>query len=117
MERPLSGHELRAYEQRLRDLRSSLTETMAALESTSLEPPGSTQLAREDEALEETSLEEGVTALTSESELRRAVDEALERIADGSFGRCESCASTIPRERLALVPYARTCVACARRRE
>ncbi len=40
---------------------------------------------------------------------------ALERIEQGSFGRCEICGSPIPQERLEAVPYVRHCIACARR--
>lgn len=117
MEAPLTTRELRTYERQLRELRAALAETVAALETESLEPPGSTHLAREDEALEETSIDESVAALTSENQLRDTVEEALARIADGSFGRCESCQRTIARERLAVVPYARHCAPCARQRE
>ena len=42
---------------------------------------------------------------------------ALDRIAQGTFGRCEECRAEIPRARLQAVPYARHCVACARKLE
>jgi RNA polymerase-binding transcription factor DksA len=40
---------------------------------------------------------------------------ALERIEQGSFGRCEECQKTIPHARLEALPYARYCIACARK--
>lgn len=40
------------------------------------------------------------------------IDEALERIRDGSFGQCESCDKSIAKERLAAIPYARLCLPC-----
>ncbi|MEU8841981.1 TraR/DksA C4-type zinc finger protein [Streptomyces roseus] len=43
------------------------------------------------------------------------LDRALERLADGEYGKCESCGTTIPPERLEIRPAATTCVACARR--
>ncbi len=45
-----------------------------------------------------------------------AIDEALERIAAGTYGSCVHCAATIPEERLELRPYAGACVACTDRR-
>ena len=47
---------------------------------------------------------------------RRRVTEltgALERLAAGGYGVCETCAEPIPAERLAARPAARTCVTCA----
>ena len=40
-------------------------------------------------------------------------DEALERLAAGSYGICVICGREIPAARLAVRPAARTCVACA----
>lgn len=40
------------------------------------------------------------------------IDAALDRIADGSYGRCTSCGAAIPVERLEFRPYAAGCVAC-----
>jgi RNA polymerase-binding transcription factor DksA len=38
---------------------------------------------------------------------------ALERLDDGSYGRCVDCGSAIARERLELRPFAAGCVACS----
>lgn len=40
------------------------------------------------------------------------VEQALARVADGSYGECADCASPIPFARLAAYPAARRCVAC-----
>lgn len=40
------------------------------------------------------------------------VEEALERIENGTYGKCENCGDTIPIERLEFLPYATLCVAC-----
>ena len=37
----------------------------------------------------------------------------LERIEQGTFGRCEGCRKEIPKARLLALPYARYCVGCA----
>ena len=38
------------------------------------------------------------------------INDALDRIEQGTFGRCEVCGQEIPRERLKAVPYARYCL-------
>lgn len=40
------------------------------------------------------------------------ITEALQRIDDGTYGRCERCHADIPWERLEIRPYARYCVPC-----
>jgi DnaK suppressor protein len=45
-----------------------------------------------------------------------AVDAALERLAQGRYGVCETCGQPIGAERLAARPSATTCVRCAARR-
>ena len=45
------------------------------------------------------------------------IQEAYERIKDGTFGMCESCRKKIPKERLKAIPYARLCVACKKKEE
>lgn len=37
---------------------------------------------------------------------------ALNRMAEGTYGRCERCRSDIPVERLEILPHARFCVPC-----
>ena len=52
-----------------------------------------------------------VAALLDAARRRLAeVDAALERVAAGTFGRCEVCGQPIPAERLEIRPFARTCV-------
>ena len=45
------------------------------------------------------------------------IEEALDRIDDGSFGKCLSCNGEISIERLKAIPYARLCIECARESE
>ena len=42
------------------------------------------------------------------------INAALERIAEGAFGRCTACGGAISEERLKALPYAARCVRCAR---
>jgi DnaK suppressor protein len=42
-----------------------------------------------------------------------AVDDALRRVAEGTYGMCERCGRAIPAARLEALPAAPTCVSCA----
>lgn len=54
-------------------------------------------------------------SLTSEQiRVLRAIDDALKRIFDGSFGKCTRCGAGISKERLDYIPHARHCINCQR---
>jgi RNA polymerase-binding protein DksA len=44
----------------------------------------------------------------------RQVEDALERLGAGTFGACRSCGRPIAAERLEAIPWAATCIDCAR---
>jgi len=46
-----------------------------------------------------------------------AIDDALARIDDGSYGVCESCESDVAEARLEALPFTRLCVSCQADRE
>ena len=49
---------------------------------------------------------------SGESEMLRAVGEALQRIEDGTYGVCTDCDKPIPIKRLEVFPAAQRCVEC-----
>jgi RNA polymerase-binding transcription factor DksA len=55
--------------------------------------------------------------MENESDEIHEIQEAFERIKDGSFGLCETCRKKIPKERLRAIPYARLCVSCKKKEE
>lgn len=54
---------------------------------------------------------------TVESRELAAIDAALERIRDGSYGVCDTCDKPIPVARLQALPYATRCINCQREEE
>lgn len=52
-----------------------------------------------------------------ESRSLRDIDDALNRIAAGTYGICEQCGNPIPLARLEVVPYARLCMKCAQKEQ
>ncbi len=55
--------------------------------------------------------------LGSENDTLDQIEAAIERIEDGSYGRCEECGGKIPKPRLEALPYAALCVQCASQQE
>ncbi|ADG88346.1 molecular chaperone DnaK [Thermobispora bispora] len=47
----------------------------------------------------------------------RELEATLERLKDGTYGRCDDCGSAIPFNRLKIRPLARYCINCQRRHE
>ena len=46
-----------------------------------------------------------------------AIDAALERMEEGTFGKCATCGREIAEDRLAAIPWATQCIDCKRREE
>jgi RNA polymerase-binding protein DksA len=47
----------------------------------------------------------------------KAIEGALERIHEGTFGICQTCREPISEERLEAIPYATQCIDCRRKGE
>ena len=50
--------------------------------------------------------------IENEEDDLRAIDDALEKIEDGTYGQCESCGKKIKKARLKTMPHARNCIEC-----
>jgi DnaK suppressor protein len=59
---------------------------------------------------------EAEALLTSLRETLDAVERALAKVDEGSYGVCESCGQPIPPARLEAMPAARLCMSCASKR-
>jgi len=55
--------------------------------------------------------------LSTHSETLLKIDEAIRKIDDGTYGKCEDCGEDISVERLKVLPFAIYCVDCQERRE
>ena len=65
------------------------------------------------------SAQDEISSQLAEVESRElsSIDKALERMRQGSYGKCESCESNIPLARLQALPYATLCIDCQREAE
>src|ERR1700752_3181653 len=49
---------------------------------------------------------------TNERSILKLIEEAIERISEGSYGECVNCSSEIQVKRLEAIPWARYCIRC-----
>ena len=70
-----------------------------------------------DLATEERDREISMILTDREREKLDAIESAMERVDDGSYGMCESCESDIAEGRLEAMPFTRLCVSCQAERE
>ncbi len=54
---------------------------------------------------------------STEQKRLNAIDEALQKIEDGTYGKCEICGAKISVQRLKAVPYAKLCIKCKEEEE
>jgi DnaK suppressor protein len=104
---------------RLESERKRLTEEMEQLKS-SMRPAderreGSPFGKREEEATESYELERRLTLEKSIREQLAAVEHALQKFEDGTYGLCDNCGKPIPPERLEALPQATLCLDCKAR--
>jgi len=109
------------YRDQLRAMAARVGGTVAGLEDQVRTPTGgqtsgglsNTPLHLGDVGTDVYSQELGTTLLENEAYLRNEILDALDRIARGTFGRCENCGKEINPERLDTLPYVRYCAPCA----
>ena len=53
-----------------------------------------------------------IRMLSEDGDVLQLIDEALERLANGEYGRCQECGEMIPEGRLKVRPHAIYCIKC-----
>ena len=53
-----------------------------------------------------------VSMSDNDRQLLNLIDESLERIESGSYGKCVRCEAPLPEKRLEALPWARHCITC-----
>jgi RNA polymerase-binding protein DksA len=111
------------FKQRLVDERARVQEALDYLHE---EAAGSREDEREeipsdnhpaDVATSTVNREIDYTLEENEERVLAAIDTALERIEEGTFGTCRTCSQEIAIERLEALPYTTQCIDCKRREE
>ena len=70
-----------------------------------------------DMALQDATEEQQISLMELKDGTREQIDEALLRLADGTYGICEDCGREISERRLKAVPFARRCIPCQEKTE
>lgn len=78
---------------------------------------GSADQHMADTATETVDREIDYTLEASDGRLLTAIDSALNRIEDGTYGTCVNCGAQIAPERLEAMPWATLCIDCKRKEE
>ena len=78
---------------------------------------GSADQHMADTATETVEREIGNTLEASDGRLLAAIDSALARIENGTYGTCVNCGARIASERLEAMPWATLCIECKRKEE
>jgi RNA polymerase-binding transcription factor DksA len=123
LEEAMTKAELNAYQETLLALRNRLSGDVSHLAEEALRARGgeasgslsNAPLHMADLGTDNFEQEFTLGLLQNQEQALKEIGDALERLRRGVFGRCEECEATIPKGRLQALPYARYCVACARK--
>lgn len=121
---PLRKQELEQYRAILIELRQRLSGNVKYLSDAALKQNEDTGTMRAGSTLHPAELgsdsfeqEFALSLFENEHALLQRIDAALKSIEEGTYGICEVCGAHIPKARLRILPYALTCVKCAKKQE
>ena len=122
IESPLSKTELKQFKVLLTLRRRQLLGDVNKLESEALKKADAGDLSSlpmhmADQGTDNFEQDITLGLMESEGEELQQIQEALDRIADNTFGVCENCKKPIPKPRLKAIPYTRLCLACKKKEE
>ena len=70
-----------------------------------------------DQALVDLEREMGISLQEMRNRERKLIDDAIDSLAEGTYGVCAECEEEISEKRLHALPFARLCVECQSKRE
>ena len=107
------------FKKLLLERRAKLAGTLTSMADEALKPHGGGHDADEIADLGSDQFEQELTLGLMETERIevKAIDAALDRIEDGSFGKCTCCGATIPNPRLKAIPQTPHCIECQSHKE
>jgi DnaK suppressor protein len=70
-----------------------------------------------DHSSQENDLHVNLALKQTDTKLLRAIDEALQRVEQGTFGICMDCEEPIAEARLDAVPWTRVCIDCKEKQD
>ena len=109
--------DVEAFEASLRQMLAEITGDISRLEEETLGEGAVVPESPEEGGGGGYSREVSLGLLENDESIVREVMDALDRIKEGTYGRCDTCESWIAKARLKAVPYARNCIECQRKAE
>jgi DnaK suppressor protein len=113
----LSSAEIKKLKTMLLDKRSEILGNVTSMESETLRRERSDlsnlPIHMADMGSDSYEIENTIGLMSSERKILAEIDEALDRIENGTYGVCEGDDEPIPKPRLYAIPWARYCVRCA----
>ncbi|SRR5258708_30835281 len=103
---------VRVFRDKLVDRRESLVGQVQEAERYSRERDSEATQDPADMAANAYTKELMVSMSDNDRQLLKMIDEAVERMEGGSYGKCIRCENVLPEKRLEAVPWARFCIAC-----
>jgi DnaK suppressor protein len=108
----MDKRKMRSFRDRLLDRREGLVGQVQAAELYSRERDAEATQDPADMAANAYTKELLVSMSDNDRQLLNSIDEALERIEEGDYGKCARCGEPLPEKRLEAVPWARHCIRC-----
>lgn len=108
----MDKRKMRSFRDRLLDRREGLVGQVQAAELYSRERDAEATQDPADMAANAYTKELLVSMSDNDRQLLNSIDEALERIEEGDYGKCARCGEALPEKRLEAVPWARHCIRC-----
>ncbi len=110
----MRAREREKYKKLLLERRRQLTGTLSSMAEEALKTHGAGQTVDELADVGSDQYEQELTLglMQAERVEVQAIDKALDRIEDGSYGKCAGCNVNIPAPRLNAVPAAEYCIEC-----
>ncbi len=108
----MRAREIERYKKRLTAKRIELLDRVRDAQDTEVTVGEEKAADLGDRALSSTSRTVLHQLSASERQVLRRIEKALERIGEGTYGRCLNCSQPIQKGRLDAVPWARYCIEC-----
>lgn len=117
----MKSADMKVYKERLLSLRARLRNDVTSMTDAALHHDGSENSTMPIHMAELGSdnfeQEFTLSLLATEEDTLGAIENALERIENGTYGTCEECQGSIPKARLDALPHTPVCVKCAATRD
>ena len=97
---------------RARQLREEIHQTLVKSDSEQYTMIADQVRDLEDDSFADLMVDVNLAEIDRDLQELRAIEAAVQRIADGSYGHCEHCGSPIEFRRLQLTPFANRCFDC-----